>query len=77
MIIKFYTEGCSPCYAMGVLLDKMMVDYDEVDIEKDMESAIDHRVRSVPTLLNTVDGSRLVGFKDKETVEAWLNDNYS
>ncbi len=77
MIVKFHTEGCAPCYALGLMLDEMMVDYDEVDIEKDMESAIDHRVRSVPTLLNTDTGSRLVGFKDKETVEAWLNDNYS
>ena len=75
MIIKFYTEGCSPCYAMSVLLDKMMVEYEEIDIGKDMESAIDHRVSSVPTLINTADGSRLVGFKDKETVEAWINDN--
>ena len=75
MIIKFYTEGCSPCYAMSLLLDKMMVEYDEIDIGKDMESAIDHRVSSVPTLLNTANGSRLVGFKDKATVEAWINDN--
>jgi len=75
MIVKFYTEGCMPCYALTVLLDELMVDYDEVNIEKDMESAIDHRVRSVPTLLNTDTGARLVGFKDKETVEAWLNDN--
>jgi thiol-disulfide isomerase/thioredoxin len=75
MIIKFYTEGCGPCYALGILLDKLMVDYDEIDIGKDFESAIDHRVLSVPTLLNSATGSRLVGFKDKETVEEWLNDN--
>ena len=76
MIIKFYTEGCSPCYAISVLLDKMMVEYDEIDIGKDMESAIDHRVSSVPTLINTADGSRLVGFKDKKTVEDWINANH-
>jgi len=75
MIIKFQTKGCSPCYAMSVLLDKMMVEYEEVDIEKDMESAIDNRVSSVPTLINTTNGNRLVGFKDKETVKEWINDN--
>jgi len=75
MLLKFYTEGCNPCYALSVLLDNMMINYESVDIEKDMQAAIDHRVMSVPVLLNTETGARLVGFKDKQTVEKWLNDN--
>ena len=75
MLIKFYTEGCNPCYALSVMLDNKMVEYESVDIEKDMVAAIKHRVMSVPTLLNTETGARLIGFKDKETVEKWLHDN--
>lgn len=75
MLIKFHTEGCNPCYALSVMLDNKMVEYESVDIEKDMDAAIKHRVMSVPTLLNTETGARLIGFKDKETVEKWLHDN--
>ena len=75
MLMKFSSQGCGPCYALGVLLDEKMVDYEEVDVGKDIELAVAHKVLSVPTLLNTTTGSRLIGFKDKETVEAWLDDN--
>lgn len=76
-ILKFSSEGCGPCYALGVMLDDLMVDYDEIDIGKNMELAIEHRVRSVPVLINTSNNNRMDGFTDKETVEAWLNDNQS
>lgn len=75
MLIKFHTEGCNPCYALSVMLDNMMVEHESVDIEKDMDAAIKYRVMSVPTLLNTETGARLIGFKDKQTVEKWLHDN--
>lgn len=75
MLIKFFTEGCSPCYALSLVLDEKMIPYSSVDINKDMDSAIAYRVMSVPTLLNTDTNARLVGFKDKETLEKWLNDN--
>lgn len=75
MLIKFYTEGCQPCYALGVSLDKLLIDYTEVDIGKDLESAIKHKVMSVPTLLNTETGSRLTGFTGQVQLEEWLNDN--
>tara|TARA_R110000822_G_scaffold19575_2_gene63783 strand:+ start:274 stop:507 length:234 start_codon:yes stop_codon:yes gene_type:complete len=75
MLIKFYTEGCAPCYALSVLLDAKMIEYEAIDISKNINQAIKHKVRSVPTLLNTETGARLMGFKDKQTVEEWLDDN--
>jgi|TARA_R110002126_G_scaffold279899_1_gene427017 thioredoxin 1 len=75
MIIKFYTEGCTPCKTVSAILDELGVSYENVNIEKDMDSAIKYRVRTVPTLVNTETGKRLVGFKDKLTVEGWLDDN--
>jgi len=77
MIIKFYTEGCQPCYALSTLLDNKMINYVSCNIESDWALAAEHKIRSVPTLLNTETNNRLIGFKDKETVEGWLNDNPS
>jgi glutaredoxin len=76
-ILKFSTPGCSPCYALSVLLDEMMVDYDDIDITKDVEAAITHRIRSVPTLVDTVTNARLSSFTSRAAVEAWLDDNQS
>ena len=75
MIIKFYTTGCAPCKVVSTILDELQISYEDIDIGKDMESAIKHRVRTVPTLVNTETGKRLIGFKDKTTVEDWINDN--
>ena len=75
MILKFSTAGCSPCYALGLVLDSMMVEYTEVDISEKVSMAIEYRVMSVPTLVNTETGARLVGFNDKKILEEWLNDN--
>jgi|TARA_B110000908_G_scaffold123405_1_gene144731 glutaredoxin len=77
MIIKFHTQGCAPCKAVSEILNAGGVIYEEVDIGLDIDSAIEYRVQAVPTLLNTETGDRLVGFKDKITVEGWINDNYS
>jgi|TARA_B110000908_G_C9893472_1_gene287834 hypothetical protein len=62
---------------LTIALDEMGVAYHEVDIEEDMQTAIDNRVRSVPTLINAETGSRLVGFSNKEKLQEWLNDNIS
>jgi|TARA_R110000787_G_scaffold245896_2_gene351705 glutaredoxin len=77
MIIKFYTEGCAPCKAVTQVLNSMDIDYDEIDIGKDIESAIHHKIRSVPTVLNTETGATLVGFKSISKTQEWINDNCS
>ena len=75
MITKFYTQSCGPCKMLTSVLDELGVEYKEVDVEADMQTAIDNHVSSVPTLINTETGSRLVGFKSKEKLQEWLNDN--
>ena len=77
MIIKFYTEGCQPCKAVSSVLNSNEIDYDEIDIGKDIESAIHHKIRSVPTVLNTKTGAPLVGFKSISKTQEWINDNCS
>lgn len=77
MIIKFYTEGCAPCKAVSQVLNHNEIDYDEVDIGKDIESAIHHKVRSVPTILNTDTGATLVGFKGITQTQEWIDEHCS
>ena len=77
MIIKFYTEGCQPCKAVSSVLNSNEIDYNEIDIGKDIKSAIHHKIRSVPTVLNTETGATLVGFKSISKTQEWINDNCS
>ena len=77
MIIKFYTEGCAPCKAVGGILDNKGIEYEEIDIGKDIDSAIYYKVRSVPTVINTDTGATLVGFKGIYDTEGWINEHCS
>jgi glutaredoxin len=77
MIIKFYTKSCVPCKMLTKALNEIGAIYNEVDIESDIQTAIDNRVRSVPTLLHVETGARLVGFSSKEELQEWLNDTNS
>ena len=45
MIIKFYTEGCAPCKAVSQVLNSLNIDYEEIDIGKDIDRAIHYKVR--------------------------------
>ena len=55
----------------------MMVEYVSCNIEEEWVIAADNKVMSVPTLLNTETGKRLIGFKNEEKVKEFLNDNNS
>lgn len=75
MIIKFYTEGCAPCKAVSQVLNSLEIDYEEIDIGKDIDRAIHYKVRSVPTIINTETDATLVGFKGITETMEWINDN--
>jgi glutaredoxin len=75
MIIKFYTEGCAPCKAVSQVLNSLNIDYEEIDIGKDIDRAIHYKVRSVPTVINTETDATLVGFKGITETTEWINDN--
>jgi|TARA_B110000908_G_C9932164_1_gene304466 glutaredoxin len=75
MIIKFMTEGCAPCRAVSQVLDLLGIEYEEVNIATDITRAVEHRIRSVPTIVNTETGATLIGFKGIYHTEEWVNDN--
>ena len=76
-ILKFMTEGCAPCKAVGSIQDNLEITYEEINIGEDIESAVKHQVRGVPTVLNTDTNKRLVGFNGIYKTEEWINDNCS
>ena len=75
MIIKFMTEGCAPCRAVSQVLDLCGIEYEEVNIAKDINRAVEHRIRSVPTIINTETGATLVGFSGIYQTEEWINEH--
>ena len=75
MIIKFYTEGCAPCKAVSQVLNSLNIDYEEIDIGKDIDRAFHYKVRSVPTVINTETDATLVGFKGITQTTEWINEH--
>ena len=63
-ILKFYASWCQPCKALTQFLEasKDLIPYpiEEIDIEKDMDSAIKYGVRSVPTMVFLDDNNEVI-----------------
>lgn len=63
-ILKFYATWCVPCKALSKYLEEskdiITCTIEEVDIEKNMETAIEYGVRSVPTMVLLDDDNNVV-----------------
>lgn len=73
MIIKFFTPSCAPCKEVGRILEAKEVTHESVDISEDIKTAVQHRVRSVPTLKCLETGDVYSGFKGQKDLEDWLD----
>ena len=79
-IIKFYAEWCEPCKALTKVIErnaeKLPVEVQEIDIDKDMESAKAMGVRGVPTMVilddNETEIRRHVGMMNDMQLEHFL-----
>ena len=66
-ILKFYATWCVPCKALSKYLESsrdiriINCNIEEVDIEKNMETAIEYGVRSVPTMVLLDDYNNEIG----------------
>ncbi len=58
----FTSEYWGPCKQLGSLPDTV----EKVDVQKNPEAAIEHKVTSIPTLINEA-GDRFIGLEDIQT----------
>lgn len=53
-VLKFYAEWCGPCKAMSKTLEnhyKGNIPVEDIDIDKNTETAVKYGIRSVPTCI--------------------------
>ena len=78
-VLKFAASWCQPCKALSMMLENQPggESIEEIDIDKDMDRAIQYQVRSVPTMIMLEDGKeikRKVGLPTNEELTIWLNE---
>ncbi len=78
-VLKFAASWCQPCKALSLMLENQPggENIEEIDIDKDMDRAIEYHVRSVPTLIMLEDGKeikRKTGLPTHEELTIWLNE---
>lgn len=56
VVLYFYAEWCDPCKALAPIINEIVAEEEDVklvkiNIEKEMDMAQEHNIRSVPTLV--------------------------
>lgn len=84
VVVDIFTQWCSPCRAMSVILDEMekefsgKVKFCKIDVsDGPPQWVVDMKISSVPTILFIKDGEikrKEIGFKDKLKLSVILDD---
>lgn len=79
-IVDFTATWCGPCKALGPILDDISGTTDikvfKIDVDSNQGLAIEHGVRSIPTMLYFKNGeliNRTTGVKQKEEIIQMFN----
>lgn len=77
-ILKFSAEYCGPCKALKHNLKDLDFPIEEVDVQENMDAAIEYGVRNIPTLIYVDDKGktlfRSVGLVTKDDVLNKINE---
>ena len=77
-ILKFQADWCEPCKALTKLMEEIdtKIEIEVIDIDKEPLTTTKYGICGVPTLAKIDENgivNRLVGFKDKQQLEKWIN----
>ncbi len=66
-IIKFYSKTCGPCKILNPVIEEVKKEYPDVkvipiDVDEDQHAAMNHRIRSVPTMIFVKDDTPVFSF---------------
>lgn len=72
MIFKFSAEWCQPCKQLTKILAEAGIPVEEIDIDKAQDVVVAFDIRSVPTLVHSETGEKLIGVKTAKEIKDWV-----
>ena len=81
VLVDFFAEWCGPCRTLGPLLEKLAVEFTDVNIikvnvDEEKELAQNFEIRSIPAMLffkNGVLVDKMVGMQQSNNIKEKLN----
>ena len=82
LVVDFWAEWCGPCKMLAPVFEELEKDFPDVtfgkiNVDEEVQAALENNVSSIPTLLFIKDGEivkKSVGFAPKDELVAMINE---